>query len=40
MPMAWASIWATQMMDSGTDPAEIKNKVLAYLSANPETDAS
>ncbi|MFN3227228.1 MAG: sugar ABC transporter substrate-binding protein [Hyphomicrobiales bacterium] len=26
------------MMDSGTDPAEIKNKVLAYLSANPETD--
>ncbi len=26
------------MMDSGTDPAEIRNKVLAYLSANPETD--
>ncbi len=26
------------MMDSGTDPAEIKNKVLAYLSANPDTD--
>ncbi len=26
------------MLDSGTDPAEIKNKVLAYLSANPETD--
>ncbi len=26
------------MMDSGTDPAEIKNKVLAYLSANPETN--
>ena len=26
------------MMDSGTDPAEIKNKVLAFLSANPETD--
>ncbi|WP_150522477.1 sugar ABC transporter substrate-binding protein [Roseibium sediminis] len=23
------------MMDSGTDPSEIKNKVLAYLSANP-----
>ncbi|KIC38604.1 sugar ABC transporter substrate-binding protein [Ruegeria sp. ANG-R] len=27
------------MLDSGTDPAEVKNKVLAYLSANPETDA-
>lgn len=26
------------MMDSGTDPAEIKNKVLAYLAANPETN--
>jgi len=26
------------MMDSGTDPSEIKNKVLAYLSANPETN--
>ena len=26
------------MLDSGTDPAEIKNKVLAYLSANPDTD--
>ncbi len=26
------------MMDSGTDPAEIKNKVLAYLSANPGVD--
>jgi len=26
------------MMDSGTDPAEIKNKVLAYLSANPKTN--
>jgi simple sugar transport system substrate-binding protein len=26
------------MMDSGTDPAEIKNKVLAYLSANPDTN--
>jgi len=28
-----------QMIDSGQDPAEIKNKVLAYLSANPETGA-
>lgn len=28
-----------QMIDSGQDPAEIKNKVLAYLSANPGTDA-
>lgn len=27
------------MLDSGTDPSEIKNRVLAYLSANPETDA-
>lgn len=27
------------MLDSGADPAEVKNKVLAYLSANPETDA-
>ncbi|SFC24445.1 monosaccharide ABC transporter substrate-binding protein, CUT2 family [Tropicimonas isoalkanivorans] len=27
------------MLDSGADPAEIKNKVLAYLSANPDTDA-
>ncbi len=27
------------MLDSGQDPAEIKNRVLAYLSANPETDA-
>ncbi|MEM9011169.1 MAG: sugar ABC transporter substrate-binding protein [Pseudomonadota bacterium] len=27
------------MLDSGTDPAEVKNKVLAYLSANPETEA-
>jgi simple sugar transport system substrate-binding protein len=27
------------MMDSGTDPAEIKNKVMAYLSANPDTGA-
>lgn len=30
---------ANQMIDSGQDPAEIKNRVLAYLSANPETDA-
>ncbi len=27
------------MLDSGTDPAEIKNRVLAYLSAHPDTDA-
>ncbi len=27
------------MLDSGQDPSEIKNRVLAYLSANPETDA-
>ena len=26
------------MLDSGTDPSEIKTKGLAYLSANPETD--
>lgn len=26
------------MMDSGTDPSEIKNKVLAYLSANPDVN--
>ena len=30
---------ANQMIDSGQDPAEIKNKVMAYLSANPNTDA-
>jgi len=30
---------AKQAIDSGQDPAEIKNKVLAYLSANPKTDA-
>jgi len=30
---------ASSMIDSGQDPAEIKNKVLAYLSANPKTDA-
>ncbi len=29
----------TQAIDSGQDPAEIKNKVMAYLSANPNTDA-
>ncbi len=28
-----------QAIDSGQDPSEIKNKVLAYLSANPNTDA-
>lgn len=27
------------MIDVGQDPAEIKNRVTAYLSANPETDA-
>jgi len=27
------------MLDSGQDPAEVKNRVLAYLSANPQTDA-
>ena len=27
------------MLDSGQDPAEVKNRVLAYLSANPNTDA-
>jgi len=27
------------MIDSGQDPAEIKNKVKAYLQANPDTDA-
>ena len=29
----------SQMIDSGQDPAEIRNRVLAYLNANPETDA-
>ncbi|MEM8741098.1 MAG: sugar ABC transporter substrate-binding protein [Pseudomonadota bacterium] len=29
----------SQMIDSGQDPAEIKNRVLAYLNANPNTDA-
>ncbi|PYG28832.1 sugar ABC transporter substrate-binding protein [Pelagimonas varians] len=28
-----------QMIDSGQDPAEIKNRVMAYLNANPDTDA-
>lgn len=27
------------MIDSGQDPAEVKNRVMAYLNANPETDA-
>ncbi len=27
-----------QMIDSGQDPAEIRNRVMAYLNANPETD--
>lgn len=29
----------TSMIDSGQDPAEIKNKVKAYLAANPKTEA-
>lgn len=29
----------SSMIDSGQDPAEIKNKVKAYLSANPKTEA-
>jgi len=29
----------SQMIDSGQDPAEVKNRVQAYLNANPETDA-
>lgn len=28
-----------QMIDSGQDPAEVKNRVQAYLNANPDTDA-
>ena len=28
-----------QMIDSGQDPSEIKNRVQAYLSSNPDTDA-
>ena len=27
------------MIDSGLDPSEVQNKVAAYLSANPDTDA-
>ncbi|MFD1060087.1 sugar ABC transporter substrate-binding protein [Paracoccus fistulariae] len=27
------------MLDSGVDPAEIKNRVMAYLTANPDTEA-
>ncbi len=30
---------ASSMIDSGQDPAEIKNKVIAYLAANPDTGA-
>ncbi|HFQ15762.1 MAG TPA: sugar ABC transporter substrate-binding protein [Rhodobacteraceae bacterium] len=30
---------SASMIDSGQDPAEIKNKVLAYLTANPDTGA-
>jgi simple sugar transport system substrate-binding protein len=29
----------SSMIDSGQDPSEIKNRVIAYLTANPETDA-
>ena len=29
----------SSMIDSGEDPAEIKNRVKAYLTANPETEA-
>jgi len=28
-----------QMIDSGQDPSEIQNRVMAYLNANPETEA-
>lgn len=28
-----------QMIDSGIDPSEVQNKVKAYLTANPKTDA-
>jgi len=28
-----------QMIDTGMDPSEVSNRVKAYLSANPETDA-
>jgi simple sugar transport system substrate-binding protein len=27
------------MIDSGQDPAEVQNRVMAYLNANPDTDA-
>jgi len=27
------------MLDSGADPAEVKNRVMAYLNSNPDTDA-
>lgn len=27
------------MLDSGADPGEVKNRVLAYLNSNPDTDA-
>ncbi len=30
---------SASMIDSGQDPAEIKNKVIAYLAANPDTGA-
>ncbi len=30
---------AASMIDSGQDPAEIKNKVIAFLAANPDTGA-
>ncbi|MBU2936652.1 MULTISPECIES: sugar ABC transporter substrate-binding protein [Pacificibacter] len=29
----------SQMIDSGEDPSEVKNRVQAYLNANPDTDA-
>ncbi|CTQ31707.1 sugar ABC transporter substrate-binding protein [Jannaschia rubra] len=29
----------SSMIDSGEDPAEIKNRVMAYLNTNPDTDA-
>ncbi len=29
----------SSMLDSGQDPGEVKNRVLAYLEANPNTDA-
>jgi len=28
-----------QMIDSGQDPAEVRNRVSAYLNSNPDTDA-